>query len=107
MLVVYALWRIVNTHKCVYISYQMKAEIIFVSRGYKNMTFYQKITNKVFKTDAPYTTMYFRCVIGTGLIACFAGGPQEKVYRTFTVMMIIVAYDRGTITEVPPWNGQL
>ena len=51
--------------------------------------------------------MYFRCVIGTGLIACFAGGPQEKVYRTFTVMMIIVAYDRGTITEVPPWNGQL
>ena len=43
MLVVYALWRIFNTHKCVYISYQMKAEIIFLSRGYKNMTFNRRL----------------------------------------------------------------
>ena len=46
MLVVYALLHISNTHKSVYISYRMKAEIInFVSRGYKNMSFYEKFTN--------------------------------------------------------------
>ena len=42
MLVVYAL----NTHKSEYFLYQMKAELIyFVSRGYKNMSFYEKFTN--------------------------------------------------------------
>ena len=46
MLLVYALWRIFTTHKSVYISYQMKAKIIYVmSRGYKNMSFYEKLTN--------------------------------------------------------------
>ena len=46
MLVVYALGRIFNTHKSEYILYQMKAEIInFVSRGYKNMSFYENFTN--------------------------------------------------------------
>ena len=42
MLVVYALGRIFNTHKSVYILYQIKAEIIyFVSRGY-NMLYQMK-----------------------------------------------------------------
>ena len=42
MLVVYAL----NTHNSEYFLYQMKAELIyFVSRGYKNMSFYEKFTN--------------------------------------------------------------
>ena len=46
MLVVYVLGRIFNTHKSDNFLYQMKAEIIyFVSRGYKNMTFYEKIAN--------------------------------------------------------------
>ena len=46
MLVVYALWHIFNTHKSVYISYQVKAEIVYiVSRGYKIMSFYAKFTN--------------------------------------------------------------
>ena len=49
MLVVYALGRIFNNHRYEYVLYQMKAEIInFVSRGYKNMSFYEKFTNKRF-----------------------------------------------------------
>ena len=46
MLVVYALERIFNTSKSEYFLYQMKAEIIyFVSRDYKNVSFYDKFTN--------------------------------------------------------------
>ena len=45
MLVVYALGRIFNTNKSDFFLYQMKAEIIyFVSRGNKNMSFYEKFT---------------------------------------------------------------
>ena len=45
MLAVYALGCIFNTHKSVYFLYQMKAKILyFVSRGYKNMSFYEKLT---------------------------------------------------------------
>ena len=45
MLVVHALGRIFNTLNLIFL-YQMKAGIIyFVSRGYKNMSFYEKITN--------------------------------------------------------------
>ena len=46
MLVIYALGRISNNHKSEYCLYQMEAEIVyFVSRGYKNMSFYEKFMN--------------------------------------------------------------
>ena len=46
ILVVYALGRIFNTHQSEYFLYQMKAEIIyFVSRGHKNVSFYERFTN--------------------------------------------------------------
>ena len=61
MPVVYALGRIFNTHKSGYSLYQMKDEIIyFVSRGYKNMSFYEKFSNYCFKTDATYNAVYSR-----------------------------------------------
>ena len=59
--VVYALRRILNTDKSEYFVYLMKAEIIyFVSRGYKNLSFYENLRINGFKTDAPYNAVYSR-----------------------------------------------
>ena len=45
-MLVFMRWCVVYTHKSVYILYQMKAEIIyFISRSYKNMSFYEKLTS--------------------------------------------------------------
>ena len=42
----------------------------FSAQGAKKVeygkSFYEKFTNKWFKADAPYTTVYFRCVICNG-----------------------------------------
>ena len=47
-----------------------------------------------FKTEAPYTTVHFRCITcnGKDLIGYFDRGPREKIYRIFTAMMVIVVY---------------
>ena len=52
-----------NTHKSVYILCQMKAEIVlFVSRVYKNMSFYEKFAIMVLN-QVRHIAVYFRCAI--------------------------------------------
>ena len=89
ILVVYALRRIFNTHKSVYISYKMKAEIIyFVSIGYISLC--EQLTNLMAVRQMPHKR---QCIFDAS-IGYFAGGPLlEKFYRIFTALVIIVAYE--------------
>ena len=55
--------RIFDTHKCVYILYLINAEIIYiVFRGIKIRHFIRSLRIIGFKTNAPYTKMYFEAL---------------------------------------------
>ena len=57
----------------VYILYLINAEIIyFVFRDIKIRHFMRSLRIIGFKTNAPYTTMYFRCITRKYLIGYFA-----------------------------------
>ena len=42
--------------------------------------------------ETEYKAVYFRCTICKDLIGYVAEGPQEKFYRIFKAMMIVIVY---------------
>ena len=62
------------------------------------MSIYEMFTKliNVFKTDVPYTTMYFRSTTCKSLIA----GSLGEIFRLFTAMTVRVAYEDSAVTII-------